>query len=47
MRVLQLLVTVTLLLCPAMGQRHPYFEDKGTLEWHVSFSAAKVGPKSM
>jgi hypothetical protein len=25
----------------ALAQRHPHFDDKGTLQWHTTFAAAK------
>lgn len=39
-------LAITLLLSASLGagataQRHPHFDDKGTLQWHTTFAAAK------
>jgi hypothetical protein len=34
-------VLATFLTGPASAQKHPHYDDQGTLQWHTTFAAAK------
>ncbi len=35
------LVLAHALIAVAVAQKHPHYDDKGTLQWHTTFDAAK------
>ena len=39
------LLAATVLVAAAAAQKHPYFDDQGTLAWSTTFAAAKEAAK--
>jgi hypothetical protein len=43
----RILFAVALLAAPSvLAQKHPHFDDRGTLAWHTTFAAANAAAKT-
>jgi hypothetical protein len=40
------ITALTLVTAPVIAQRHPHFDDQGTLAWHTSIDAAKAAARA-